>query len=72
MASGSDQPDDYLDDLRDALMTAATEHCPGDPYGAVSALFTAGFTMLMQMVGPIHAAGAMKEIVTTATKRMSN
>lgn len=63
---------DRLDELRDELMLASVAGANGDRIDAVSALFTAGFTLLMEAIGPEHAVVAMRDILNTTAQRMVN
>lgn len=62
---------DHLDVARDDLVQEARQLCP-DPLDAVSALFTAGFTILCESIGSRHAVGAMQEIVDSVSGRLAN
>ena len=62
---------DQLDAARDELVALAIEVTP-DPMDAISCLFTAGFHLLAEIVGPHHAVGVMRNIVDTIGSRMAN
>lgn len=60
-----------LDAARDEMITTALTLCP-QPVDAVSVLFTAGFAILMEAIGPQHAVGSMRQIVNAVAGRMVN
>lgn len=64
--------EDDLEALRDELIAKATIGTAGDAVDAVSVLFTAGFSILMEEIGSQHAVGAMRTIVDAVGTRMVN
>lgn len=64
--------DNYLEELRDRLIDQASMGVSGRPIDAAAVLFTAAFSTLMAEVGPHHAVGAMRTILSNAGRRLAN